>query len=220
MAQLIGHIMMATGQLAPFETAIRDALSRAEAAASRIVDVPKTDVIIRDWPESTIAQDGIGGFCPRRREIEIAIDPAHPALGLGPGGALDRTLVHELHHVLRRDSVGYGETLGEALVSEGLAGHFVGEVLGTLPEPWESAIRSPDLPIWARTALAAWDRTNYDHADWFYGRGDLPLWIGYALGFSIVGSYLDIHPTKTAGGLSGLSAHFFVARAEGIAKGR
>lgn len=208
---------MSGGGLEPLESEIRAAVARSEKAAARVIDIPDTDIVIRDWPESTIAADGIGGFCPRAREIEIAIDPGHPALNLGAGGALDRTIIHELHHVLRRETVGYGETLGQALVSEGLAGHFVVQVLGTVPEPWEVAVRDPELPLLAKQALASWDNTTYDHAEWFFGRGALPLWLGYALGFAIVGSYLKTHPTKDAGALTDLPAPFFVARAEAIA---
>ncbi len=219
MARLLCHILEASGRLAGLAPGIRAAVARSEVAARAVIAVPETDVVVRDWPEWTIASDGVGGFCPRRREIEIALDPDHPGLDFGPGGPLDRTIIHELHHVLRRESVGYGETLGEALVSEGMAGHFVAEVLGTLPEPWETAVRAPELPALAAEALKDWNRPDYDHAEWFFGRGRLPLWLGYALGFTIVGSYLRTHPARKAGGLTDMPARLFIARAEAIAGG-
>ncbi|WP_406721174.1 DUF2268 domain-containing putative Zn-dependent protease [Thioclava litoralis] len=50
-------------------------------------------------------------------------------------GDLLRVLLHEYHHVLRGDGPGYGRSLEEALVSEGLAQLFVHQVLDVLPAP-------------------------------------------------------------------------------------
>jgi len=40
-----------------------------------------------------------------------------------------------------------------------------------------------------------------DHAEWFFGSGDLPRWAGYTLGFDIVSGYLRRHPALTAADL-------------------
>lgn len=85
---------------------------------------------------------------------------------------------------------GYGWTLGEALVSEGLAGQFVGRLLRTPPEPWENAtsreqLRTDPIPL---SALA---NRDYDHSAWFYGSGSHPRWFGYTLGYELVGSWLQ-----------------------------
>ncbi|MES0476805.1 MULTISPECIES: DUF2268 domain-containing putative Zn-dependent protease [Citrobacter freundii complex] len=42
-----------------------------------------------------------------------------------------------LHHAARWQGPGYGSTLGEALVSKGLADHFSLELFGGEPELWE-----------------------------------------------------------------------------------
>ena len=219
MSKLAAHILDATGRLAPLKAQILETLAQAEAAAAGITEVPRADVGIRDWPDRAMAHDGVGGSCPRPHEIEIALDPGHPALDLGENGGYERTIVHELHHLLRRQSVGYGDSLGEALVSEGLAGHFVAQVLGTVPEPWEVAVVSDDLARFAAIALEAWNSTEYDHGEWFFGSGALPLWLGYTLGFSIVGTYLGTHPARDAVSLTDTPATSFVARAEAISRG-
>ncbi len=220
MANLVPHILGASGRLEALRTPLLEGLARAEAAAMAVVDIPRTDVVIRVWPRATIAADGVGGFCPRRREIEIALDPDNRALSLGPGSAYERTIVHELHHVLRRDEAGYGETLGEALVSEGLAGHFVVQALGTVPEPWEQAVGPEELMHWARRALLDWRRADYDHTDWFFGHGEKPLWLGYALGFALVADYLDAHRMGGAAALADKPASFFVPHLAALARGR
>ena len=79
---------------------------------------------------------------------------------------------------------GYGWTLGEALVSEGLAGQFVTRLFGTPPDPRECAVTDAvleaDLPDNA-TLIS----NGQDHRAWFDGFGGrYPRWLGYTLGLS------------------------------------
>jgi hypothetical protein len=107
------------------------------------------------------------------------------------GGDLRRTVAHEVHHCLRMAGPGYGWTLGEALVSEGLAGRFVSRLFGSPSESWECAVsdeeRRANLPD--NTTLLS---TGHDHLAWFFGFGGChPRWLGYTLGYRIVGDWLD-----------------------------
>ena len=57
--------------------------------------------------------------------FSMTLDPDNPNFAASlEGGAVHRHIVHEVHHCLRMAGPGYGWTLGEALVSEGLAGQF------------------------------------------------------------------------------------------------
>ena len=102
---------------------------------------------------------------------------------------------HRLHdEALREYDIRgvYGRTLGEALVSEGLAGRFVGHVLGTLPEPWDIAFDDDMLASQAPSAAELAGR-NHEHGAWFFGIGGRkPRWLGYTLGFQIVGDWLAV----------------------------
>jgi uncharacterized protein YjaZ len=81
--------------------------------------------------------------------------------------------------------------LGEVLVSEGLAGRFVGRLFGSPPEPWERAVDDEALRV-NHPDLEALRSTTYDHATWFLGAEGLrPRWLGYTLGYEIVGKWLD-----------------------------
>lgn len=93
---------------------------------------------------------------------------------------------------------GYGWMLGEALVSEGLAGQFVSRLFNSPSEPWECAVTDEvleaNLPDNA-TLLG----NGHDHRAWFFGFGGrYPRWLGYTLGYRIVGDWLE-----TRGDLSG-----------------
>jgi uncharacterized protein YjaZ len=99
--------------------------------------------------------------------------------------------VHEAHHCMRMAKRGYGRTLGEALVSEGLAGRFVTHLFHSPPEPWERAVDQNTLLAHRpdNRMLAA---TDYDHNSWFFGAGgQRPRWLGYTLGYEMVGKWLE-----------------------------
>ncbi len=122
-------------------------------------------------------------------------------------GALQRQVVHELAHCLRYAAIGYNHNLGDAMVSEGLCGHFTHQCLGTPPEAWETALSPPQLAEWLPRAQAAAEGA-YDHNARFYGRGAHapPLWAGYTLGFTLVGRYLAANPGSSAATLFGIHA--------------
>ncbi|WP_256390362.1 DUF2268 domain-containing putative Zn-dependent protease [Pseudomonas yamanorum] len=86
-------------------------------------------------------------------------------------------VVHEVHHCLRMAGPGYGWTLGEAMVSEGLAGQFVRRVLGSQPELWERAL-APEELLSSPVELQLLQATYYDHSEWFFGTGTRPRWLG------------------------------------------
>ena len=147
------------------------------------------------------------GYAPTGDMIQLTFDPENSNCTRNLAEPLERTIVHELHHVLRWRGPGYGRTLGEALVTEGLAGHFAQQLYGNPPEKWEMALDGEDVAQAARDASAAWGDEGYDHAAWFFGTE--PAWRGYSLGFSLVGQYLKEHPDETAAKLVHTEADMF-----------
>jgi Predicted Zn-dependent protease (DUF2268) len=134
-----------------------------------------------------IPEIGIAGQIYRRSLFALTLDPDNPNFASSlRDGNLRRHVVHEVHHCLRKGGPGYGKSLGEALVSEGLAGQFVTRLFGTPPEPWERAVESPvALSLFPAADVMA--STTYDHRAWFFGAGgQFPRWLGYTLGYMIV----------------------------------
>ncbi|QJD17170.1 DUF2268 domain-containing putative Zn-dependent protease [Paracoccus sanguinis] len=175
-------------------TAVLPGLRATVAEAVRLTQahaaLPDFDVTVRVDPDRCIPGWGVGGLAPAPGVIEIALIP-----DLCTPERLIRTLVHEFHHLIRWDGPGYGRTLGEALVSEGLAGQFVREVLGGPPDPWD---QTPVAEGLAKRAIAEWSRPGYDHGAWFFGQGELRRWVGYGLGARIVAEALAAAPDATA----------------------
>ena len=118
-----------------------------------------------------------------------------------------------MHHCLRNAGPGYGQSLGEALVSEGLAGQFVNRLYGTPPEPWEKAVaptRRLALPAGrqgARLADVRPQRVVLRH------RRSYPRWLGYTLGYLLAGRWRALEPEANGARLVNVTAAEVIAAA-------
>jgi len=175
------HLLNSRNTLTLVMSEIRAAVRDAVTKANEHADVPSFDLVVRSGG-NVIPEWGVGGMAPLPGVIQIDLNPDRFSAEL-----FTRTLIHEFHHLIRWDGPGYGKSLGDALVSEGLAGHFVQQVLGGKPDPWDSVQPAPGL---ARRAMNEWARLDYDHARWFFGKGDLRKWAGYGLGYRLVAEHL------------------------------
>lgn len=203
------HFLNARGQLDRWRAAVEEGVEKTRRRCARVVDLPPIDFVVRAGAAGTIPEIGHVGNTPAPGTIFLTLDPSNPALVTHMGGAFERMVAHEVHHALRWDGPGYGRTLGEALVSEGLAGQFVRQLFQNPPEPWERAVQPAALRAAAGEARELWDATDYGHARWFQGRGDLGRWAGYALGYRMVGLWLAERSDRSAANAAGEPAESF-----------
>lgn len=157
-----------------------------------VLPLPSLDIAVERGLGEVIPEIGTAAHVQSPTSVWLTLDPDNPNFEASlRTGDVRRTIVHEVHHCLRMAGPGYGATLGEALVSEGLAGQFVSHLFGTPPEPWESAVSDAELAA-NRPDPAALAGTDHDHGAWFYGCGGrYPRWLGYTLGYRIVGNWLE-----------------------------
>ena len=188
------HYLNARGALDPYRDRVDAALREVARRAGPAVTDLTLDIAVRAVRNGTIGEIGHVGHVPGPGVLTLTLDPYNPNLPDHLGEPLERMIAHELHHLMRFETVGYGPTLGEVLVSEGLACRFVDELYASDPEPWERAVPRNELGPFAERAVDEADNAGYDHIRWFFGGGDLPRWIGYTLGRELVGDYLEKHP--------------------------
>jgi Predicted Zn-dependent protease (DUF2268) len=158
---------------------------------------------------------GVGGFAnPATGDVSLWIDGAPPG---GLKAALETwvpaTVAHELHHSSRiRMGPGYGTTLAEALVTEGLADHFAAEAFpDTPPQPWDHALSAEqETELWRKAQPILDVPGGYNHPAWFRDGGRLPRWAGYTLGYRIAEAYLG--NDFSASGAVGTEAETVIAR--------
>jgi uncharacterized protein YjaZ len=186
------HFLDAAHHLETFRTEILELTRQTLERVCAVLPVNHVDVMIVRNPTWTIPETGFGGYTPEPHLVQIWLDPNAAGFAVNLQRELAPTLAHELHHALRWRNPGYGKTLLEALVTEGLAQSF------------ELPFRDGKTPLYAvpfsesqmrallERATLEFDNNSYDHAAWFFG-GEalgLPRWSGYKLGFQIVQKYL------------------------------
>ncbi len=151
--------------------------------------------------KQTIPETGTNGFTnPTNGAIDITIDPVSK---LGLARTLRRwlpsTIAHEAQNSARVvHGPGFGQTLLEWMVSEGLADVFSSAAFPATPTlPWTNALTADEEQRLWQQAQPSLNQPNsgssrlYDR--WFFGGGGIPRWAGYTIGTHIVEGYLARH---------------------------
>jgi len=199
------------GKLNTHREEIIQVMRQTVAAVNQVMPVDHVRIRLRVDPSQVIPEIGIGGFSPNDEEIWLWMDPDFSQLAQSIATHLGPTLAHEMHHTKRRRAIGYGTTLLQACISEGLADHFSVELYGIDPPLWSQALTGDSLKTWINTAMATWNQPAYDHATWFFGsHPDVPRWTGYAIGYELVKNYLIAHPNRKAADLYNEQATSFL----------
>lgn len=166
---------------------------------------------VRTAPSRTIPEIGIGGFNPNANEVIMSLDPNFGDFSNSVAIEFGPLLAHEMHHAKRRRAVGYGETLLEAMVTEGLADSFSVELYGIAPPLWSRALENNELDLLVDVAMETWNDGGYDHDAWFFGTTvAIPRWAGYSIGFSLVQDYLSQNPSQLPSNLHDEEANSFI----------
>lgn len=203
------HILNAQDKLTAHSEWLNTCLTETYAKASVLMNLPSLDIIVKAGMQ-VIPEKGHLGYSPEPGIVYITVDPKNLSFCSNHNNSLERMFAHELHHAARWAGPGYGFTLGEAIVSEGLAGHFTLELFGGEPEPWES-LNEVEIQSHILRTRKDWDRTDYDHNAWFYGTSNLPRWLGYTVGFNLVTRFLLANPHLRASTLTNVNAKAFTS---------
>ena len=203
MLAIFSHVANATGELDNLLGLIDDALERVIPIVESELRADMIDIVFVSASEQVIPEYGIGGYTPGSHHIYISFDPSSEKITLD---GLIETLLHEVHHAMRWRDPGYGETLGEALVSEGLACLYEAEHRGGPPIYAATSMSASDMDR-ARRLL---DSKDYNHYEWFYGTGKIARWFGYSYGYKLCKAYADKH-NLTAAQMVSISAQKILA---------
>ncbi len=128
--------------------------------------------------------------------IHLVVYPANETIHF-----LKSTVVHEYNHHYRIATLNNGHAdvpLLEKIIREGLAEHFVGDVLGAnFHGPWVDALSEDAAKaLWETLySVHAADIGEQTDALVFGGQNtDVPLWAGYSVGYYLVKWYRQLHP--------------------------
>lgn len=181
------HFLNAGYAKIPHRALIRNQVRSAYVFAVQRLPIGCLDVVVQVQPAMTLPEIGVGGYAPSAELVFIFIDPQNLRLAPCLSSELAPIIAHEFMHAMRWRGPGYGTTLGEALVSEGLALHFEAMLRGAVP--WYA--EAPDAAVLERLeseARAHWSDEAYERLVWFSPHADArgPAYRGYALGYHLV----------------------------------
>lgn len=184
------HLLDAGRVLDPWRMQIEPLIHDSLAELSDHFDLSDLDVIVYPSTQS-IPELGVNGFAESGHLLHLKLDVSNRYFASQHAQAIPALLAHEVHHCMRDRTVGYGETLAQALVSEGLACAFERQVTGRLPA-YATALSDTQLDEWLQRALPHLHSPSYDHASWFFGnpRAGIPRHCGYSLGYAQVDSWM------------------------------
>jgi len=204
------HILKSTSRLNNFVDQLESTANSAIKNVTRLIPVKNVDVVLYDIFDYSKVER-IYGYTPNAHLVFIYLNPEVKNFSKIIEEDLEESIAHELHHALRWINPGYGTTLLEALVTEGLAEHFGDEVKSKSFAPWKNPYTKSELERVIKLAQKEFNSKDYNHDEWFFGQNSkLPMWTGYKLGYEIVGQYLKKHPDKKASVLYDAKAEIFI----------
>ncbi|OGZ45532.1 MAG: hypothetical protein A3C84_04210 [Candidatus Ryanbacteria bacterium RIFCSPHIGHO2_02_FULL_48_12] len=165
------HILSNSKDIKPCEAELRSIAETATSAVKKLLPIKDVDVVFYDNPKGTIDEiGGIGGFSPNAHMIFISLNPRHLRFKDALKEELFSTLTHEFHHTIRWQTPAEEDTLLEAIIFEGLAGHFAMEVTDRKkPWPWSCALTREQRKEFLEKAEKIWLMPTYNNDEWFFG---------------------------------------------------
>ncbi len=178
MSTIKNYIANSTGELDNLVEMIDRSLSRVIPVAQKELEADKIDIIFISAAGLAIPEYGMGGNSPGPNHLYVSFDPNSDKITIDK---LDETLFHEIHHCMRWRDPGYGETLGEAMISEGIACLYEEEHSGKAPIYAKVGLKADQL-VKAKKLIKT---KTYNHSEWFFGAKNIDRWFGYSLGYKI-----------------------------------
>ena len=192
------YIANSTGELDELKDLISKSLSNVIPTVEKDLKANQIDIIFISAAGLAIPEYGIGGNSPGPNHIYISFDTKSSNI---TQQGLDETLFHEIHHCMRWRNPGYGETLGEAMITEGLACLY--EEQKTKNVPIYAQVKLDDEQI--KMAMKTLKSKKYNHSEWFFGGKNIDRWFGYSYGYKLCKDYSN-KTGKNASDLVNVSA--------------
>lgn len=205
-------VLIAGGRLGKYKNRILENADESAEIIGKKIPLTDVDVVFYDNPSLVIPHIGIGGYTQNANLVFMPLNPEFKYFEKTINEEIARALPHELHHCARLKSVGYGDTLLKAMITEGLADHFELQITNKKPQAWDTALTAKQFSVMKKRAEKEYRNKNYNHAEWFFGSNErrIPKWAGYTIGFNLVGEYLKKHPEKKPSQLFAAKAEEFV----------
>jgi len=172
-----------------------------------LLSIPRLTTTVFPNHALCIPETGEGGYTPSEHEMELYIDPTKSDTELTHiiKNIIPSTIYHEAHHAARWIKPGYGETLLEGMITEGLGCMFAEEQFSLFIPPWMTYSKEEIAKLTKISLTHNLSHESYDHTEWFFGKGE-KFWLGYK-----VGTYI-VREAKKQSGLTALTMTHMTAK--------
>jgi hypothetical protein len=181
---------------------------RALARISALLPGPPTTITVTYDSSAVIPQTGSNGYTnPGTGRITIWLGQTKQASFRRIAQLwLARALSHEVDHSVRiLAGPGFGGTLLQEVVSEGISSAFDMAAFPGTPNPWDRAISpSQECALWQQAQPLLEQTGLYD--DWMFGVPGIPHWTGFTIGYDMVTAYRQHHPGMSWSAITAASA--------------
>jgi uncharacterized protein YjaZ len=198
MSSINHYIANSTGELDKLVDMISKSLSIVIPIVEKELGAAQIDIIFVSAAALAIPEYGIGGNSPGPNHVYISFDSNS---GKITQDGLDETLLHEIHHCMRWRNPGYGETLGETMISEGMACLYEEQHSSRAPIYAKISLKKKQIS----EAKKLINSKNYNHNDWFFGSKAIDRWFGYSYGYKLCKDY-SVKTGKSASELVNIKA--------------
>lgn len=196
---------------AEYKGKLRKIIELHAKRAMRLLGVKLLNITVYPKKSAVIPETGEGGFALEGDWMQIAIDPTRKKSELDKiiTEIIPSTIYHEMHHIARENCLGYGKTLLESVVSEGLADAFAEGQWPLFKAPWSQYTLKEIQPFLKQFSKEK-NNKKYWHGDWFFGQGEKPRWLGYKLGSYIMDNVKEKNKKITSRKLTAYKAEKIV----------
>lgn len=194
-------------------TDLPQVVGQALAHINALLPGPSTAITIGYAGLQVIPQTGTNGYTnPGSGVITIGFEQTPQAsFSTITQLWLARTLSHEIDHSVRvLAGPGFGITLLEQIITEGISSAFDMSAFPGTPNPWDRAItRSQECALWKQAQGQLGKAGLYD--EWMFGQPGIPHWTAFTIGYDIVTGYRQHHPDASWPAITAASAATILA---------
>lgn len=196
------YVLNASGKLDAYATRLVSIGESAIADIQEQIPIVNVDIVLYYNPSFVIPEIGMCGNAPTPHTVWISLDPDNSHFTQNLEEEFVATLAHELYHCMRHrgPGCGYGTSLADALINEGLALAFESAFRGSIPaRPVYASLSTEEYRVLYALAEREFSNPSYDHVEWFFAGAvskGLPPFAGYRLGYGIVRRFIELTGRK------------------------
>ena len=191
-------MLNATGKLTKYTSLIENKIQYSLGIIRDYFIIDSIDITVAPFHKGDESPSGIGGYSLSPHRVELLLDCDRRDLEKVVDDELLSVLAHEVHHSIR---IGLGipsETLGQQIITEGMACHFELVVTnGKIPSLFDG-LKDHDWSGLLEQMRPLLDKKNQSVNKYFLGSDpdEFPKYAGYWVGFNLISLYLQKNKTS------------------------